>query len=353
MPLSLSIASPARIRLAAFAAFAALAAPLLVPAALGAQWSNRYPKNAGYGHHVYLEGYELPVLSAGVFDAAQSPAGELVVASRGWLWRLDASTGIARRLTSGGGVDSRPAWSPDARSLAFVRDDSRTLAVVVRDMASGRETEIDRGMAMDPVFTPDGSAVLYANVAPGGDLDLWRWDVATSARTRLTSEAGIELRPQVAPDGKSLVYLSKSRAGGNQVRLRTLADGKETVLLQGNIVSQTRPALSPDGKLLAFTWPATNGWELRLMSVERPGPSILLVSRPGGRPLVPSWSFGGDWIYFSESNERQVPHLYRVPAVGGQVERVAVRSWETGAPMGRLVVETRCASCGAATFTGA
>src|SRR5690606_13826242 len=145
-------------------ALAVVASALLAPAALGAQWTNRYPKNAGYGHHVYLEGYELPVMTAGAFDAAQSPAGELVVASRGWLWRLDTSTGIARRLTSGGGVDSRPAWSPDARSLAFVRDDSRTLAVVVRDMASGRETEIDRGMAMDPVFTSDGSAVIYANV---------------------------------------------------------------------------------------------------------------------------------------------------------------------------------------------
>ncbi len=331
----------------------AVTAVALLPGVATAQWTNRYPKNAGYGHHVYLEGYELPVLTAGPFDAAQAASGELVVAARGWLWRLDPETGIARRLTSGAGVDSRPAWAPDARRLAFVRDDSRTLAVVVRDLASGRDTEIDRGMAMDPVFTPDGASLVYANVAPGGDLDLWRWDFATSARTRLTSEAGAELRPQLTPDGKGLIYLSKSRGGGDQVRLRTLADGKETVLLQGNIVSQTRPALSPDGKLLAFTWPSPTGWELRLMSVERPGPSIALVSRPGGRPIVPSFSNGGDWVYFAESDAKQLPHLYRVPTVGGPVREVPVRAWDAGVPMGRLVIETRCAACAPATNRGA
>ncbi len=331
----------------------ALLAAAALPAVAGAQWTNRYPRNAGYAHHVYLEGYELPVLSAGAFDAVESRRGELVVASRGWLWRLDPATGVARRLTSGGGVDSRPAWSPDGRSLAFVRDDSRTLAVMVRDVASGAEVEVDRGMAMDPVFTPDGRALVYANVSPGGDLDLWRYDMAARSKTRLTTEAGIELRPQVLPDGRAIVYLSKSRAGGDQVRLRSLADGQEQVLLQGNIVSQTRPALSPDGRLLAFGWPSTTGWELRLMSVERPGPSIVLVSRPDGRPLVPSWSADGQWVYFSEGDRRQVPRLYRVPAVGGPLQPVPVRAWESGVPMGRLVIETRCAACAPATGLGA
>jgi len=330
---------------------AALLLPL-VTVPLQGQWTNRYPKNAGYGHHVYLEGYELPILSAGALDLAASRGGEAVIAARGWLWRFDVATGVARRLTSGAGVDSRPAWSPDGRTLAFVRDDSRTLAVMLRDVATGRETEVDRGMAMDPAFTPDGRAVIYANVAPGGDLDLWRYDLTAGSRTRLTSEAGIELRPQPLPDGGRLVYLAKTRAG-DQVRLRTLADGKETVLLQGNIVSQTRPALSPDGTLLAYSWPGEAGGELRLTSTERPGVSIVLVARPGGRPIAPSWSADGRWIYFSEGDARQVAQLYRVSVAGGKVQPVAVREWAMEAPMGRLVIRTDCPTCAAATGMGA
>lgn len=144
------------ISLSRIVASACLVLCATTPYRADAQWTNRYPKNAGYGHHVYLEGYELPTLAAGVMDFAESSRGEQVFASRGWLWRRDPASGVATRLTSGAGVDSRPAWSPDGRSIAFVRDDSRTLAVIVRDMSTGSEKEIDRGMAMDPVFTADG-----------------------------------------------------------------------------------------------------------------------------------------------------------------------------------------------------
>jgi TolB protein len=317
------------------------------------QWTHRYPRNAGYGHHVYLEGYELPVMAAGVMDLAESSRGEQVFASRGWLWRRDPATGRATRLTSGTGVDSRPAWSPDGAKLTFVRDDSRTLAIIVRDMASGQESEIDRGMAMDPVFTHDGSGIVYANVASGGDLDLWRYNLASRNKTRLTQKAGVELRPQLLPDGTRMVYLSKSRGGGDQVRLRAIAGGEDKVLLQGNIVSQARPALSPDGTFLAYNWPATDGWELRLSSIDRPGVSVLLVGRPGGRPIVPSWSADGRYVYFAESDAQQVPHLYRVAAAGGKVDEVAVRAWDWGVPIARLVIETRCPTCSPATGLGA
>ena len=42
----------------------ALATPLSV------QWSNRYPRLAGFNHHVDLEGYGLSLLTAGPMDPA-------------------------------------------------------------------------------------------------------------------------------------------------------------------------------------------------------------------------------------------------------------------------------------------
>jgi TolB protein len=306
-----------------------------------AQWTNRYPKNAGYGHQVYLEGYELPFLSNGPVDAAASPDGRtLAFTSRGWLWTFDLETGAATRLTSGAGVDSRPAWSPDARRIAFVRDDSRTLSVVVRHVDTGVETEIDRGMALDPVFTPNGQGVIYANLTPGGDLDLYRYALATRERTRLTSEAGLELRPQVLPDGQRVVYLSKTRAGGDQVRLRALADGRESVLMSGSILSLTRPAVSPDGRHLAYAWPGANGWELRLSNIDRPGVSVLLDAQPRGRPIAPTWSSDGRHVFFSESDRQQQFTLFRLAAAGGARVRHSVTQWRWGVPTARVLIQT-------------
>ncbi|MBK8250262.1 MAG: CehA/McbA family metallohydrolase [Gemmatimonadetes bacterium] len=312
---------------------------LLLAFPLGAQWTNRYPRNAGFGHQVYLEGYELPILASGPGDPAPSPDGRSVAITHGgWLWRLDLASGTAQRLTNAGGVDARPAWSPDGRSLVFVRDDGRTLAVMLRDLATGAERELDRGMAMDPVFTRDGAAVVYTNVEPGGDLDLRRIELASGARTRLTTEAGLELRPQLFAGGDRMVYTSKTRAGGDQVRLRT--DGRDVALLTGSIVSQARPALSPDGTLLAYNWPGSFGWELRLMSIDRPGPSVLLHAKPRGRPLTPAWSPDGGSIYFTEGDARQQLHLYRVARGGGPVQEIPVRTWSYGVPTGKLLLAT-------------
>lgn len=314
---------------------------LLLSAPLQAQWTHRYPLNAGLAHQVYLEGYDLPIMAAGAGDAASSPDGQTIaIASRGWIWLLDSGSGVARRVTNGPHVDARPAWSPDGRSLAFVRDDSRTLAVIVRDLATGAEREIDRGMAMDPAFTPDGTALLYANLVTGGDLDLWRADLRTGSRTRLTQEAGIELAPRPHPDGERIVYLSKTRASGDQVRLRRLADGEELALLTGNIVSHARAAISPDGQYIAYNWPGTAGWELRLMALARPGPSTLLYTQRRARPLAPQWSADGKWVYFSEGDRDQQLRLFRASPAGGPVAEVPVRQWDYGVPTGRVVIET-------------
>ncbi|MXX73609.1 MAG: hypothetical protein F4205_13905 [Gemmatimonadetes bacterium] len=55
---------------------AAVATLTLLPEAASGQWTNRYPRVQGYGHHVYLEGYELPVLTSGPIDPAPSPDGQ-------------------------------------------------------------------------------------------------------------------------------------------------------------------------------------------------------------------------------------------------------------------------------------
>ena len=85
---------------------------ILLPLALSAQWTNRYPLADGFNHQVYLEGFELPVMNSGPMDPAPSPSGaEVAFSAKGWLWLLDIASGTARRITSSRDMDSRPEWS--------------------------------------------------------------------------------------------------------------------------------------------------------------------------------------------------------------------------------------------------
>ena len=255
------------------AALAALVLAAALPAS--AQWTNRYPSVPGYSHHVYLEGYELPTVAAGPTDPAPSPDGRRVaLAARGWLWLLDLDTRAARRVTSGPALDARPAWSADGRSLAFVRDDGQETAVVTLDLATGTERVVAEapGLELDPTFAPDG-ALLYAAAGDRG-IGLRRLDPATGAASVVTDAPGIAVAPRWVGDDRVL-YVAKR--GSDEVRLRRLDTGDERVVHRGAILSQTRPAVSPDGREIALALPLDDGWELAVAGLDAHGPTLRLV----------------------------------------------------------------------------
>ena len=332
---------------------AAILGMVLSTVSASAQWRNRYPKVQGFPYHIYLEGYELPSLTNGPIDPAPSPDGQRIAFSaRGWIWMLDPVSGAATRITRGGEMDSRPAWSPDSQRLAFVRDDDQDTWIVVLDVESGTEVATIQTPAieLDPTFSPDGREVIYSS-AEAGDLDLWTYDLASGDRSRLTNDVDLlELRPQTGPDG--ILYLAKMRGGLDRILYRARAETRaedsaapsaadDVVLIEGRIASQTRPALSPDGSMVAFNWPTQSGLELRVLRVEDPEPTILLVD--GGVPLTPAWSADGTWIYFSQPDDAERMTLKKVRSVGGPVESVEVRSWDWGEPMAVVRVRTNVA----------
>ncbi|MBL8268725.1 LpqB family beta-propeller domain-containing protein [Steroidobacter sp.] len=303
-----------------------------------ADWRHRYPKLQSFGHHLYFEAYNLPTLNAGPTDPAPSPDGRHVAfAARGWLWLLDLETHVARRITSGAHMDSRPAWSPDGRHLAFVRDDTRDTSIVMLDLNENREQLLagEPVLELDPTFSPDGRFLYYSS-ATAGDLDLWRLEFATGQRTRLTDHKGAVLRPLVHPDGERVLYFFDSGSGPDEIRIHDLSDGNERTLYAGNILSHSRPALSPDGRTVAVTLPSSSEPELRLLPFDEPRSAIVL-SR--GLPLTPAWSAEGKDIYFTESDAQERMVLKRVPYAGGNVIDVPIHAWHWGVPTAQLRIK--------------
>ena len=303
-----------------------------------AQWTNRYKKVEGYSHHVYLEGYELPTMNAGPTAPAVSPDGDRVAFSaRGWIWVLDLETGRANRVTDGPHMDFRPAWSPDGRSLAFVRDDARDTWIVVRHLESRAEATVNTdAIELDPVLGSGGELV-YSS-ASAGTLDLWTGD-----DERLTGRPGIEVAPSLSADGSVLVYLHKLVSYGylDRIVARDRISGEERVLATERILSQTRPKVSPDGKLVVYNWPTQDAYELRLVAIADPTTPLRLTTGTRGLPLSPTWGPEGEWIWYTEADRSEVMRLYRISASGGDPEEVPIRVWDWGTEVGTVRVTTR------------
>ena len=314
----------------------ALAALVTQPAA--GEWTNRYPKIANVAHHVYLEGFNLPTFASSPTDPAPSPDGKRVAfAARGWLWIMDVETREARRLTRGGAVDSRPAWAPDGKSIAFVRDTSHDTSIWLIDASSGHERRLvdSPAIELDPVFSTDGKRVYYSS-AESGDLDLWGIELASAVKTRLTTAKGQELNPQPIVGG--LVYVAKVSSSSDTVATLSFDGGTIATLRREGLSPQLRLSSSADGRSFALT--PLHGDRTQLLVSGAGGGETLRLSPGAGYPLTPAWARDGS-IWYVEPQRDERFALFRVASTGGPAQDLTPLSWKMEKPTARVTIRTQ------------
>lgn len=222
-------------------------------------------------------------------SAAVSPDGStLLLGLQGGLWAVPVSGGEATLLTPAEMDAYEPVWSPDGRLVTFYAfaEDSFTVWLMNADGSGLVELTDGSSDARYPDFSPDGSAVLYSSDEESG-YAIWRHDLATGARTRLTTDIDTGYQPPQGP------YFS---GVGNAVY----------------------PALSPDGNLLAFV---IDGEQDRLVVKEIGSNAEPRTVYSEGILSAPTWAPDGSALYVV-SVGATAGHLARVPLDGSAAQRL-------------------------------
>lgn len=300
-----------------------------------AQWTNHYQKLDDFGHHVYLEQHELPILAHGVTDPAPAPDGkQLAFASQGWIWLLNLETGVAEQLTDGPGVDSRPRWSPDGNQLAFVRDSGDNTAVVIRELSSGDEHIIDTpAIELDPEFSADGT-YLYYTTGVSGSLELHRRHLQATTEDTLTLLRQVVRNVRPLPDRNSIVYLHG--VGAHRViRERNFITGTDEIIHSETLTYHLTADTHPKEQLIVYSAPIDNDYHLWTMDVDDPRVKHRITN---GSPYAttPAFSADGDHIYYVDLDENRQFNLMRIPTYGGTPVTVAINQWKYKTDTGRL-----------------
>jgi Tol biopolymer transport system component len=204
-----------------------------------------------------------------------SPDGrELFFDLLGDVYALDARQGgSARPVLRGPAFETHPVVSPDGRLFAFLSDrsGSNNLWIANRDGTGLRQLSQDTGSAFysSPAWSPDGRSVYVSRTVHSIlAFELHMFDIAGGAGVRITTadpsghasfdERHNALGAVTSPDGRYLYYATKHGATWSQqdvphwsIARRDLRSGEENILVASH-GGAMRPALSPDGKRLAY-----------------------------------------------------------------------------------------------------
>ncbi len=122
--------------------------------------------------------------------------------------------------------------------------------------------------------------------------------------------------PAVSPDGRRLAF-SSARNGNRELYVADTATGKVTRLTASPRLDDTRPAWSPDGRRMAWEVGAPDRHDVFVMRVD--GTRKRLLAGGAGDDVEPAWSPDGTRVAFA-SDRGGAFELWSVAAAGGEPE---------------------------------
>ncbi|AMY07770.1 Serine/threonine-protein kinase PrkC [Luteitalea pratensis] len=284
------------------------------------------------------EAETLPLAPENYLLAALSPAGDRFVVQVGPsrdLWTYSFNRGTFTRLTSGRVVAfSAPTWTPDGSRIVFTTSfDGDVGFGWVRPDGSGSIEALVKGIGMrsfertDPDFLPDGSGIITTGLAPGASLDdllIVRLTGKVRLETLLQAP-GVERNPAISPDGRAIAYNSDA-SGRREVYVRPFPNVGAR-MWQISTGGGAGPRWTRGGRELVYV---DDQGRVMAVSVRADGEGRFEFSRP--EPLftyTAATAFGLDREFdVSADGERFLFHgVPTASASGSSVELVLIHNW--------------------------
>ena len=243
--------------------------------------------------------------------------------------RYDRETGRIEPVTRGPGGAIRPMPSPDGKKLAFIRRVGTATVLFVRDLATGAERAVSDGLDPDQqetwaiqgvypayAWTPDSRSIIITFNGKINKVDIASGTIQNipfkvQVEQTIADAVHFEYRvpdehltsrmirwPSLTPDEKTLVF----QAAGHLYKMQ-FPDGAPLRITRQNDYLEFAPAISPDGRWVAFTsWNDNDGgghvYKTRLDGSGNP----VRLTQIHDQYANPAWSPDGKWIAFLQGS---------------------------------------------------
>jgi Tol biopolymer transport system component/DNA-binding winged helix-turn-helix (wHTH) protein len=180
-------------------------------------------------------------------------------------------------------------------------------------MADSTRLTIDRDMGDACSWMPDGRVVY--DTTDNGKQHLWIGDTNSHQSQQLSPDDAEERQPDVSPDGKLIVFISK-RSGSAALWVSDV-DGRNARQLTTTVVAPFKPRFTPDGESILFSMD------------QGPRNVIARISVAGGEPTVVADDLGSNSFFDISPDGRQLAYASND---ANHRTRVVVRPLNGGGP---------------------
>jgi serine/threonine-protein kinase len=281
----------------------------------GTLWAQPFDQDrlalTGRAAHV-LDSLSLRTIDAP--DLAVSSEGTLLYSTGGPRWDSENVPVWVGR--DGGATDvdpsraqlaASPALSPNGARLAFAAVRTTNAPDMwVRELAAGTvERLTSQGLSFHPAWMPDGQDLLYIGAHDGrGRLRVYRQRVGTRDATVLLEHPEGIFEVEVARDSSWIVYRAGTDGATGDILARRLHGDTTSIALAATEAREVSPALSPDGRWLAFHSDETGAAEVYVQRFPDSGGRRWPVSTRGG--TEPLWSRDGSELFYRNGANEMV-----------------------------------------------